>query len=142
MVKTSVLNDALNAINNAEKSGKRQVLIRPSSKVIVKFLQTMQKHGALYKLLSFFCFFGGPRELEIGDELDWGTKEMGRGGGKTNFGIFDLVMAAASKSATLLLRPSTFYSSEKLKSRNLKVLACAIYTPVDFGGKSYFVIFR
>lgn len=46
MVKTSVLNDALNAINNAEKAGKRQVLIRPSSKVIVKFLSVMQKHGA------------------------------------------------------------------------------------------------
>jgi small subunit ribosomal protein S15Ae len=45
MVKTSVLNDALNAINNAEKSGKRQVLIRPSSKVIIKFLSVMQKHG-------------------------------------------------------------------------------------------------
>ncbi|KAI1340581.1 40S ribosomal protein S22 [Xylariaceae sp. FL0016] len=45
MVKTSVLNDALNAINNAEKAGKRQVLIRPSSKVIVKFLSCMQKHG-------------------------------------------------------------------------------------------------
>ncbi|KAI1378217.1 40S ribosomal protein S22 [Hypoxylon crocopeplum] len=45
MVKTSVLNDALNAINNAEKTGKRQVLIRPSSKVIVKFLTVMQKHG-------------------------------------------------------------------------------------------------
>lgn len=45
MVRTSVLNDALNAINNAEKQGKRQVLIRPSSKVIVKFLSVMQKHG-------------------------------------------------------------------------------------------------
>jgi len=45
MVKTSVLNDALNAINNAEKTGKRQVLIRPSSKVIIKFLTVMQKHG-------------------------------------------------------------------------------------------------
>jgi small subunit ribosomal protein S15Ae len=47
MVRTSVLNDALNAMNNAEKAGKRQVLIRPSSKVIVKFLTVMQKHGML-----------------------------------------------------------------------------------------------
>lgn len=45
MVRTSVLNDALNAINNAEKMGRRQVLIRPSSKVIIKYLHVMQKHG-------------------------------------------------------------------------------------------------
>jgi len=45
MTRVSVLNDCLNNINNAEKAGKRQVLIRPSSKVIVKFLQVMQKHG-------------------------------------------------------------------------------------------------
>ena len=57
MVKTSVLNDALNAINNAEKAGKRQVLIRPSSKVIVKFLSVMQKHGTFTSLFFFLLSF-------------------------------------------------------------------------------------
>ena len=51
MVRTSVLNDTLNAINNAEKAGKRQVLVRPSSKVIVKFLSVMQKHGMFILIL-------------------------------------------------------------------------------------------
>lgn len=45
MVRISVLNDTLNAINNAERRGKRQVLIRPSSKVTIKFLTLMQKNG-------------------------------------------------------------------------------------------------
>mmetsp|Transcript_960 Transcript_960/g.1244 ORF Transcript_960/g.1244 Transcript_960/m.1244 type:complete len:131 (-) Transcript_960:282-674(-) len=44
MVLISVLNNCLKNITHAEKAGKRQVLIRPASKVIVKFLQVMQKH--------------------------------------------------------------------------------------------------
>lgn len=47
MVRVSILNDALNNIVNAERRGKRQVLVRPSSKVVVKFLSVMQKHGEL-----------------------------------------------------------------------------------------------
>ncbi|KAJ1646395.1 40S ribosomal protein S22 [Coemansia erecta] len=45
MVRVSVLNDCLKSMTNAERRGKRQVLIRPSSKVIIKFLSVMQKHG-------------------------------------------------------------------------------------------------
>ncbi|KAH0922413.1 hypothetical protein HID58_022431 [Brassica napus] len=46
MVRISVLNDALKSMYNAEKRGKRQVMIRLSSKVIIKFLIiVMQKHG-------------------------------------------------------------------------------------------------
>ena len=48
-------NDCLNNIVNAERRGKRQVLIRPSSKVVVKFLSVMQRHGES----EFFVFLLG-----------------------------------------------------------------------------------
>ena len=61
MVRVSVLNDALKSMYNAEKRGKRQVMIRPSSKVIIKFLLVMQKHGKLNNAcspfhVSLWCF--------------------------------------------------------------------------------------
>ncbi|KAF8330804.1 40S ribosomal protein S22 [Cantharellus anzutake] len=41
MVRVSVLN----GIVNAERKGKRQVLVRPASKVVIRFLLVMQRHG-------------------------------------------------------------------------------------------------
>ncbi|ESP01444.1 hypothetical protein LOTGIDRAFT_186221 [Lottia gigantea] len=45
MVMISVLAMALNRITAAERRGKRQVILRPSSKVIIRFLTVMMKHG-------------------------------------------------------------------------------------------------
>merc|ERR1719310_1096377 len=44
MVRISFMQDALKNIN-AEKSGKRQVILLPISKTLVKFLNLMQKKG-------------------------------------------------------------------------------------------------
>ena len=52
MVRISVLGDALKTMYNAEKRGKRQVLIRPSSRVVIKFLQVMMKKGTSLSRLS------------------------------------------------------------------------------------------
>ena len=62
MVRISTLNDALKTMFNAEKRGKKQVLIRPVSKVIIKFLQVMQRHGEHAGVIIIF----GPGRLRVG----------------------------------------------------------------------------
>ena len=67
MVRMSVLADCLKTISNAEKRGRRQVLIRPSSKVVIKFLQCMQQHGKSWplRIVRFgVCNIGREAEAE------------------------------------------------------------------------------
>jgi small subunit ribosomal protein S15Ae len=45
MVKMSILSECLKKMVNAEKSGKRQVLLRPVSKVVIKSIPKIQKNG-------------------------------------------------------------------------------------------------
>lgn len=45
MVRMNPLADALNTIEKAGRKGKRQVMVRPCSKVTCKFLMVMMKHG-------------------------------------------------------------------------------------------------
>jgi len=49
MGRNNVLADALRSISNAERRGKREVVIYPSSKIIMKFLRVMQKHQYIYE---------------------------------------------------------------------------------------------
>ena len=44
-MKANILADALKSMMNAERKGQRQVMLRPVSKVLIKFLRLMQKKG-------------------------------------------------------------------------------------------------
>merc|ERR1711935_938849 len=70
MVKMSVLADALKKIINAEKAGKRQVLLRPVSKVVIKFLRNMQKHGYLGEFEIIDDRRGGKIVVELNGRLN------------------------------------------------------------------------
>lgn len=58
---------------NAEKRGKKQVLIRPSSKVVIKVLQVMMKHG----YIGEFEFVDNHRSGKIVVELNGRLNKCG-----------------------------------------------------------------
>merc|ERR1712014_24487 len=99
MVRVSVLRDALNGIVNAEKRGKRQVLIRPNSKVVIKFMQVMQKHG----------YIG---DLEIVDDHRSGKVVVDLVGRINKCGVisprFDVVLPAIEQLASNILPSRQF----------------------------------
>mmetsp|Transcript_53212 Transcript_53212/g.168963 ORF Transcript_53212/g.168963 Transcript_53212/m.168963 type:complete len:243 (+) Transcript_53212:78-806(+) len=70
MVRISVLNDALKNMYNAEKRGKRQVLVKPSSKVVIKFLQVMMKHGYIGEFELVDDHRGGKIVVELNGRLN------------------------------------------------------------------------
>ena len=70
MVRVSVLADALKTMYNAEKRGKRQVLLRPVSKVVIKFLQVMMKQGYIGEFELIDDHRGGKIVVELNGRLN------------------------------------------------------------------------
>merc|ERR1711976_834201 len=125
-MKVSVLGDCLRSILNAERAGKKQVMIRPASKVIIKFLRVMQKHNYIgefelvddhrngkivVELLGRInkCGIISPRfDVKNGDYEKWQvsllpSRQFGMLVLTTNFGIMDHEEARRRKTGGKIL---------------------------------------
>ena len=112
LVNKAMLNKIVKNIYNAEKVGKRQVLIRPNSKVVVKFLTVMMKKGYIgeFEIVDDHrsgkivieltgrinkCGVISPRfDVELGDIESWinnllPSRQFGHLVLSTTFGIMD-----------------------------------------------------
>merc|ERR1711957_234403 len=66
----SVINDALKNMVNAEKTGKRQVILHPISKVLVKILRLMQSKGYISEFTVIDDARGGKIVVDLNGRLN------------------------------------------------------------------------
>jgi len=66
----SVINDALKNMVNAEKTGKRQVILHPISKVLVKILRLMQSKGYINEFTVIDDARGGKIVVDLNGRLN------------------------------------------------------------------------
>eukprot|EP01059_Diplonema_ambulator_P014081 TRINITY_DN248_c0_g1_i1.p2 TRINITY_DN248_c0_g1~~TRINITY_DN248_c0_g1_i1.p2 ORF type:complete len:131 (+),score=52.86 TRINITY_DN248_c0_g1_i1:93-485(+) len=70
MTRMSTLADALKTLANASRKGKRQVLLKPCSKVIIRFLTVMQKKGYINEFELVDDHRGGKIVVELNGRLN------------------------------------------------------------------------
>ncbi|PPD72238.1 hypothetical protein GOBAR_DD30865 [Gossypium barbadense] len=117
MVRVSVLNDALKSMYNAEKRGKRQVMIRPSSKVIIKFLLVMQKHG----YIGEFEYVDDHRSGKIVVELNGRLNKCGVISPRFDVGVKEIrgLDCQAASIKTVLTTSAGIMDHEEARRKNV-----------------------
>ncbi|KAJ0044322.1 hypothetical protein Pint_06244 [Pistacia integerrima] len=130
MVRVSVLNDALKSMYNAEKRGKRQVMIRPSSKVIIKFLLVMQKHGYIGEFEYVDDHRSGKIVVELNGRLnkcgvisprfDVGVKEIEGWTASFNLALYHYLLPGISGFGYIVLTTSAgIMDHEEARRKNV-----------------------
>ncbi|KAM7188296.1 putative 40S ribosomal protein S22 [Rhypophila sp. PSN 637] len=70
MAKNHVLDNALKQITNAAKAGERQVCLHPAPKVLVRFVELMQKNGYIRGFEEVENTQGGELVVQLNGRLD------------------------------------------------------------------------
>ena len=70
MGRVNVLADALKTISNASRMGKGEVMVRPSSNIIIKFLKIMQESGYIQEFSKIEDHRSGKLIVKLNGKLN------------------------------------------------------------------------